>query len=161
MQQHRPGPDPAAPPTQAAPSLAVIRLLLGVFGLILIAGFVYVAAELYRRASDPDYRAVVEYGGPLEPVHLSLDGPADGHIESLLAVGGRLVIRVVSDQSADDRLYVFDPLRGRITATLDVNRAGPGSEGAAEAAAIRRSLSDGAHQTNATEAPASSTRSPQ
>jgi len=123
--QDRPASRSATPPKARVVSLAAMRLMLGVFGLILLAGFAYVGFEIYRRATDPDYRAVMEHGGPVDPIELTLTPPPGGQIKSVLAVGNRLVIQVGADQPSSERLYVFDPLRGRITATISLSADEP------------------------------------
>nr|WP_211112503.1 hypothetical protein [Azospirillum sp. SYSU D00513] len=96
-------------------------------GVLIVAGFWIVGAELYRRMNDPERRAAtavpaVEAPAPGNaPVEVPLDVPPGSRIEEMLAVGSRVLLRVTVPNGAD-RIYVMDPRNGAVTVTVTAGR---------------------------------------
>ena len=107
-----------------------IKVALGVVGVFIIAGFVFVGMEVYRRATDVAYRESLENPPAQGVLAKALTLPAGSRIESMIAVGNRLSFLVRTD-GAGDRLYVFDPFRNQITAEIATASAGPAPADAA------------------------------
>lgn len=85
-------------------------------GLVIVAGFVFVGVEVYRRINDPERRLAAGRAVADRPVQTDLGLPQGARIEDILAVGNRIVFRV--RLPGGDRLYVMDPRTGAVTATV-------------------------------------------
>ncbi len=95
----------------------MVKIVLGVIGIIIVAGFIFIGVEVYKRAMVPDYAELRRSPDSGARAETALNVPAGARIESLTVVGSRLAF-VVRHPQAGDSLYVMDALRGRIIAVV-------------------------------------------
>jgi hypothetical protein len=97
-----------------SPFVRGAKIAIVVMGLLIVAGFVFVAVEIWRRQTDPDYAARVQDRGgavPAATVQAVAGGlrlPAGARIVEQTAVGGRLAVRI---EHPDGRqaIYLVSP----------------------------------------------------
>ncbi|MBS0549047.1 MAG: hypothetical protein JSR24_14930 [Proteobacteria bacterium] len=109
-----------ASPVQASPSKAYaplwLKVLVIVMGLLIIAGFVVIAAEIARRMSSP--------GGMRSPAASSkafserIALPSGAQVQSMESVADRLVVHVKS-LDGQSTAYIVDPRTGALLGTVD------------------------------------------
>ena len=103
-------------PAQASAPLW-LKVLVIVMGLLIVAGFVVVAAEIARRMSTPNAArppASGVAGGFSERIAL----PSGARVVSMNAVGDRLVVHIET-QGGPTAAYVVDPRNGTLLGTID------------------------------------------
>ena len=108
------------PPAQASAPLW-LKVLVIVMGLLIVAGFVVVAAEIARRMSTPNAArppasgpSGSSSGGFTERVAL----PSGARVVSMNAVGDRLVVHVET-QGGPSAAYIVDPRNGALLGTVE------------------------------------------
>lgn len=90
-----------------------LKVLVIVMGLLIVAGFVVVAAEIARRMSSP---------APSRPpaaatFHERVALPAGARVVSMTTVGERLVVHV--EAPSGPAAYVVDPRNGALLGTIE------------------------------------------
>lgn len=105
-----------ASPVQASAPLW-LKVLVIVMGLLIVAGFVVVAAEIARRMSTPNAARPPASGGAngfSERIAL----PSGARVVSMSAIGDRLIVHVET-QGGPTAAYVIDPRNGALLGTID------------------------------------------
>ena len=103
-----------ASPAQAYAPLW-LKVLVIVMGLLIIAGFVVIAAEIARRMSTPNAaRSPASASGFTERIAL----PSGARVVSMNAVGDRIVVHVET-QGGPAIAYVVDPRNGALVGTIE------------------------------------------
>lgn len=110
-----------ASPVQASAPLW-LKVLVIVMGLLIVAGFVVIAAEIARRMSTPNAARPPASGltsgfgasGFNERIAL----PSGARVVSMNAVGDRLVIHVET-QGGPAAAYIVDPRNGALLGTVE------------------------------------------
>ena len=104
-----------ASPAQAYAPLW-LKVLVIVMGLLIIAGFVVIAAEIARRMSTPNAARspAATASGFTERIAL----PSGARVVSMNAVGDRLVVHVET-QGGPATAYVVDPRNGALVGTIE------------------------------------------
>jgi hypothetical protein len=106
-----------APPSQAPGSQAYaplwLKVLVIVMGLLIVAGFIVIAAEIARRMSNP---------APARPPASALFNervalPAGSKVISMTTAGERLVVHV--ETPAGPAAYIVDPRNGALLGTVE------------------------------------------
>jgi hypothetical protein len=106
-----------APPASARSPQAYaplwLKVLVVVMGLLIVAGFIVIAAEIARRMSTANVS-----GSPAgAPFAKRIALPSGAQILSMNAVGDRLVVHV-EDQDGLSTAYVVDPRTGALLGTI-------------------------------------------
>jgi hypothetical protein len=111
--------------------MRTLKVVLAVMGLLIVAGFAYIGHEVWRRATDPDYRAGIEaeraarrtpapaadgVAGVRTPA-APLELPPGAIITDTVAVGALLAV-TVERLDGTQTLYVIDPRRGDLVEFL-------------------------------------------
>jgi hypothetical protein len=106
-----------ASPAQAHAPLW-LKVLVIVMGLLIVAGFVVIAAEIARRMSTPN--AVRSPAGAFSAAAFSerIALPPGGRVVSMTAVGDRLVVHIET-QGGPATAYVVDPRTGALVGTVE------------------------------------------
>ena len=105
-----------ASPVQASAPLW-LKVLVIVMGLLIVAGFVVIAAEIARRMSTPNAARPPASGvasGFSERIAL----PSGARVVSMNAVGDRLVVHVET-QGGPSAAYIVDPRSGALLGTVE------------------------------------------
>jgi len=105
-----------ASPAQASAPLW-LKVLVIVMGLLIVAGFVVIAAEIARRMSTPNAArppASGQVGGFTERIAL----PSGARVVSMNAVGDRLVVHIET-QGGPAAAYIVDPRNGALLGTVE------------------------------------------
>jgi hypothetical protein len=105
-----------ASPAQASAPLW-LKVLVIVMGLLIVAGFVVIAAEIARRMSTPNAARPPASGmtsGFSERIAL----PSGARVVSMNAVGDRLVVHVET-QGGPASAYIVDPRNGALLGTIE------------------------------------------
>lgn len=107
-----------ASPAQAYAPLW-LKVLVIVMGLLIVAGFVVVAAEIARRMSTPN-AARSPAAGPMASTGFTerIALPSGARVVSMNAVGDRLVVHVET-QGGPAAAYVVDPRNGALVGTIE------------------------------------------
>jgi len=103
-------------PAQASASFW-LKVLVIAMGLLIVAGFIVVAAEVARRMSTPNTARPPASGlatGFTERIAL----PSGARVVSMSAVGDRLVVHVET-QGGPSAAYVVDPRTGALIGTVE------------------------------------------
>ena len=103
-----------ASPAQASAPLW-LKVLVIVMGLLIVAGFVVIAAEIARRMSTPN-AARPPASGSTFAERIAL--PSGARVVSMNAVGDRLIIHVET-QGGPAAAYVVDPRNGALLGTVE------------------------------------------
>ncbi|CAN5684904.1 hypothetical protein BH10PSE6_BH10PSE6_26920 [soil metagenome] len=111
-------PSPAQPP-QAASAPLWLKVLVIVMGLMIVVGFIVVAAEIARRmssASTSGSPATVTATGASFTKRVDL--PSGAQVVSVGTAGDRIAVHV---RAVDGRstLYIVDPRTGALLGTVD------------------------------------------
>jgi hypothetical protein len=101
-----------ASPAQAYAPLW-LKVLVVVMGLLIVAGFVVIAAEIARRMSTPN-PGRAPTGAFSERIAL----PSGARVVSMTAVGDRLVVHVET-QGGPSAAYIVDPRNGALLGTVE------------------------------------------
>jgi len=91
-----------------------LKVLVIVMGLLIIAGFIVVAAEIARRMSTPNVTHSPATGAPFAQ-RIAL--PPGAHVVSMNAAGDRLVVHVEAKDGLSTA-YVVDPRTGALLGTI-------------------------------------------
>lgn len=105
-----------APPAQATAPLW-LKVLVIVMGLLIVAGFIVVAAEIARRMSTPN-AARPPASGAASGFSERIALPPGARVVSMSAVGDRLVVHVET-QGGPAAAYVVDPRSGALLGTIE------------------------------------------
>jgi hypothetical protein len=92
-----------------------LKVLVIVMGLLIVAGFIVVAAEIARRMSTPN-AARPPASGAAFTQHIAL--PSGARVVSMSAVGERLVVHVET-QGGPSSAYFVDPRNGALLGTVE------------------------------------------
>jgi hypothetical protein len=103
-------------PAQASAPLW-LKVLVIVMGLLIVAGFVVVAAEIARRMSTPN-AARPPASGPASGFTERIALPSGARVVSMNAVGDRLVVHVET-QGGPSAAYIVDPRNGALLGTVE------------------------------------------
>ena len=104
-----------ASPAQAYAPLW-LKVLVIVMGLLIIAGFVVIAAEIARRMSTPNAgRSPAPASGAFSE-RIAL--PSGARVVSMTAAGDRLVVHVETP-GGPSVAYIVDPRNGALLGTVD------------------------------------------
>jgi hypothetical protein len=104
---------PSSPQASSAPLW--LKVLVVVMGLLIVVGFIVVAAEISRRMSSPSPGAAPS-GGATFSERIAL--PSGAQVVSVSPAGVRVAVHV---KAADGRstLYIVDPRTGALLGTVD------------------------------------------
>jgi hypothetical protein len=101
-----------APPAQAYAPLW-LKVLVIVMGLLIVAGFIVIAAEIARRMSSPNTTRSPASAAFSERIAL----PPGAKVVSMTAVGERLAVHV--DTPAGPAAFIVDPRNGALVGTIE------------------------------------------
>ena len=101
-----------APPAQAYAPLW-LKVLVIVMGLLIVAGFIIIAAEIARRMSNPNPARPPASAVFSERIAL----PPGAKVVSMTAVGERLAVHV--DTPAGPLAFIVDPRNGVLVGTIE------------------------------------------
>ena len=102
-----------ASPSQAYAPLW-LKVLVIVMGLLIVAGFIVIAAEIARRMSTPNAARSPAATGFSERIAL----PAGARVVSMTAAGDRVVVHVET-QGGPTQAYILDPRNGTLLGTVE------------------------------------------
>jgi hypothetical protein len=102
-----------ASPTQAYAPLW-LKVLVVVMGLLIVAGFVVVAAEIARRMSTPNLARSPASNSFSQRIAL----PPGARVVSMVSAGDRLVVHVET-QGGPAAAYIVDPRNGTLLGTVE------------------------------------------
>jgi hypothetical protein len=102
-----------ASPAQASAPLW-LKVLVIVMGLLIVAGFVVIAAEIARRMSTPNAGRLPASATFSERIAL----PSGARVVSMTAAGDRLVVHVETP-GGPSAAYVVDPRNGALLGTVE------------------------------------------
>ena len=101
-----------APPAQAyAPFW--LKVLVIVMGLLIVAGFIVIAAEIARRMSNSS-----PTGAPAAAFNAHIALPSGAHVVSITGAGDRVVVHVELS-GGPAAAYIVDPRTGALLGTVD------------------------------------------
>lgn len=100
--------------------MRALQAFLVVMGLMIVAGFVFVGAEVYKRATNPDRSAGTDAATADRAVEIGLDLPADARLGTMVPVGNRLVFQVTLPDGGE-RLYILNPATSEISAIVRIS----------------------------------------
>ncbi len=105
-------------PTSRAPDSAAygplwLKVLVILMGLLIIAGFIVIAAEIARRMSTSNVGRP-----PASAFAQRIALPSGGQVLSMSAVGDRLVVHVRTPDGMSTA-YIVDPRTGTLLGTID------------------------------------------
>lgn len=106
-----------APGSQSQPSAPLwLKVLVIVMGLLIVVGFIVVAAEIARRMSSASTSASPVASGATFARSIAL--PSGAQVMSVNTAGDRIAVHV---RSAEGRstLYIVDPRNGALLGTVD------------------------------------------
>ncbi len=101
-----------APPAQAYAPLW-LKVLVIVMGLLIIAGFVVIAAEIARRMSGSSM-----VSAPASTFNSRIALPSGARVVSMQTAGDRLVVHVEM-QGGPATAYIVDPRNGTLLGTIE------------------------------------------
>ena len=104
-----------ASPAQAYAPLW-LKVLVIVMGLLIVAGFIVIAAEIARRMSTPNAGRSPAPASGVFSERIAL--PSGARVVSMNAVGDRLVVHVET-QGGPASAYVVDPRNGALVGTIE------------------------------------------
>jgi hypothetical protein len=102
-----------ASPSQAYAPLW-LKVLVIVMGLLIVAGFIVIAAEIARRMSTPNAGRSPAAKSFSERIAL----PAGARVVSMTAAGDRVVVHVET-QGGPTQAYILDPRNGTLLGTVE------------------------------------------
>ncbi|HZP98323.1 MAG TPA: DUF6476 family protein [Reyranella sp.] len=100
-----------SPAPNAAPLW--LKVLVIVMGLLIVVGFIVIAAEIARRMSNPNASA-----SPAAPFNVRVALPSGAHVVSMTSAGDRVVVHVEL-QGGQAAAYVIDPRNGALLGTVE------------------------------------------
>ena len=96
-----------------------LKVLVIVMGLLIVAGFIVVAAEIARRMSSPNAtRSPAAPAGTASGFSERIALPTGARVVSMTAAGDRLVVHVET-QGGPAFAYVVDPRNGALLGTVE------------------------------------------
>jgi hypothetical protein len=101
-----------ASPAQAYAPLW-LKVLVVVMGLLIVAGFIVIAAEIARRLSTPNAGRA-----PSATFSERIALPSGARVVSMIAAGDRLVVHVETP-GGPATAYIVDPRSGALLGTVD------------------------------------------
>ena len=101
----------ASPAPNAAPLW--LKVLVIVMGLLIVVGFIVVAAEIARRMSNPNVA-----GSPVAAFNARVSLPSGARVVSMTSAGDRIVVHVEL-QGGQATAYILDPRTGALAGTVD------------------------------------------
>jgi hypothetical protein len=104
-----------ASPAQAYAPLW-LKVLVIVMGLLIVAGFVVIAAEIARRMSTPNVGRSPASSAGVFSERIAL--PSGARVVSMTAAGDRLVVHVETPGGAS-AAYIVDPRNGGLLGTVE------------------------------------------
>ena len=102
-----------ASPSQAYAPLW-LKVLVIVMGLLIVAGFIVIAAEIARRMSTPNAGRSPAAKNFSERIAL----PPGARVVSMTAAGDRVVVHVET-QGGPTQAYILDPRSGALLGTVE------------------------------------------
>ena len=90
-----------------------LKVLVIVMGLLIVAGFVVIAAEIARRMSNPNAARA-----PSATFSERIALPSGARVVSMTAAGDRLVVHVETTGGAS-AAYMVDPRNGTLLGTVE------------------------------------------
>ena len=105
-----------ASPVQASAPLW-LKVLVIVMGLLIVAGFVVIAAEIARRMSTPN-AARPPASGTASGFNERIALPPGARVVSMNAIGDRLVVHIET-QGGPSAAYIVDPRNGALLGTVE------------------------------------------
>ena len=103
---------PPSPSSAYAPLW--LKVLVVVMGLLIVVGFIIVAAEIARRMSSASPAATPSATGFSQRIAL----PSGAQVQSVSAAGERIAVHV-KDADGRSALYIVDPRTGALLGTVD------------------------------------------
>ena len=103
----------ASPAAQASAPLW-LKVLVIVMGLLIVAGFVVIAAEIARRMSTPNAGRAPAGAAFSERIAL----PPGARVVTMVAAGDRLVVQVETP-GGPSAAYIVDPRNGALLGIVD------------------------------------------
>ena len=103
--------DPGARPRHVGKLLILVITL----GVILVGGFAVVVGTIIKRVGDPESKVPDRPGFGQTQIQL----PAGGEIDDIIAVDGRIIVRV--RDSGGTMLILLDPIRGEEFGRIRIN----------------------------------------
>ena len=107
-------PSPAPLPQASAPLW--LKVLVIVMGLMIVVGFIVVAAEIARRMSNPSSAGSPAASGAAFARSIAL--PSGAQVVSVDTAGDRIAVHVRSVEGRST-LYIVDPRKGALLGTVD------------------------------------------
>jgi hypothetical protein len=107
-------PSPAPSPQPSAPLW--LKVLVIVMGLMIVVGFIVVAAEIARRMSNASTSAPPAASGATFARSIAL--PSGAQVVSIDPAGDRIAVHVRSVEGRST-LYIVDPRNGALLGTVD------------------------------------------
>ena len=107
-------PSPAPKPQASAPLW--LKVLVIVMGLMIVVGFIVVAAEIARRMSSASTSASPAASGATFARSIAL--PSGAQVVSVDPAGDRIAVHVRSVEGRST-LYIVDPRNGALLGTVD------------------------------------------
>ncbi len=104
-----------ASPAQAHAPLW-LKVLVIVMGLLIVAGFVVIAAEIARRMSTPNAGRSPASTSTSFAERIAL--PAGARVVSMTATGDRVIVHVET-QGGPASAYILDPRNGALLGTVE------------------------------------------
>ena len=101
----------ASPAPNAAPLW--LKVLVVVMGLLIVVGFIVVAAEIARRMSNPN-----THGSPAAAFNMRLALPSGAHVVSMTSAADRIIVHVEL-QGGQSAAYIVDPRNGALLGTIE------------------------------------------
>ena len=95
-----------------------LKVLVIVMGLLIVAGFVVIAAEIARRMSNANTSNANPGRAPSNAFSERIALPSGARVVSMTAAGDRLVVHVETTGGAS-AAYVVDPRNGTLLGTVE------------------------------------------
>ncbi len=93
-------------------------VLLSVVGVGIVAGFGFLAWEVYNRATNPERATATAAAETALPATQGLHLPAGSSVVQMVPVGNRLVFEVRGEGAG---LYVLNPITGEVTTPVKLH----------------------------------------
>jgi len=107
---------PSPAPTSQASAPLWLKVLVIVMGLMIVVGFIVVAAEIARRMSSASTSSSPAASGATFARSIAL--PSGAQVVSIDPVGDRIAVHVRSVEGRST-LYIVDPRSGALLGTVD------------------------------------------
>jgi hypothetical protein len=107
----------APPASSQAYAPLWLKVLVIVMGLLIVAGFVVIAAEIAHRMSASSTSTANVGGSPTSAFAERIALPSGAQVRSMNQVGDRLVVHVETPDGLSTA-YIVDPRNGRLLGTV-------------------------------------------